>query len=118
MIASDLVHMAVIETLLVEYNNDPNVQNKARWSAIMFVCRSGHLQVVELLLQENANPNVRNLKGWTALIFASLNGDHQIVEILLEKGATPNIHTIDGLTALIINGHFQVVYSTTTKDIC
>ena len=112
MIASDLGHMAVIENLLVEYNNYPNVQNKAGWSAIMFASRSGHLQAVDLLLKENADPNVQNLKGWTALIFASLNGDHQVVEILLEKGANPNIHTIDGLTALIIasiNGHLQVV---------
>ena len=112
MIASDLGHMAVIETLLVEYNNDPNVQNKAGWSAIMFASRNGHLLVVELLLKKHANPNVQNLKGWTALMFASHNGHHQVVEILLKKGADPNIHAIDGLTALImasINGHLQVV---------
>ena len=112
MIASDLGHMAIIETLLVEYNNDPNVQNKAGWSAIMFASRSGHLQVVELLLKENANPNVQNLKGWTALMFASRNGDHQVIEILLQKGADPNIHAIDGSTALMIasiNGNLQVV---------
>ena len=112
MIASDLGHMAVIETLLVEYNNDPNVQNKAGWSAIMFASRSRHLQVVQRLLKENAEPNVQNLKGWTALTFASFNGDHQIVEILLKKGADPNIHTINGLTALLIasiNDHPQVV---------
>ena len=29
MIASDLGHVAIIQTLLVKYNNDPNVQNKA-----------------------------------------------------------------------------------------
>ena len=52
MIASDLGHMAIIETLLVEYKNDPNVQNKAGWSALMFASRNGHLQVVELLLKE------------------------------------------------------------------
>ena len=58
MIACDLGHMAVIETLLVEYHNDPNVQNKAGWSAVMFASRSRHLQVVERLLQENADHNV------------------------------------------------------------
>ena len=112
MIASDLGHMAVIETLLVEYNNDPNVQNKAGWSAIMFASRSRHLQIVQRLLKENADPNVQNLKGWTALTFACCNGDHQIVEILLKKGADPNIHANNGLTALIIasiNDHPQVV---------
>ena len=112
MIASDLGHVAVIETLLVDYNNNPNVQNKAGWSAIMFASHRGHLQAVELLLKENADPNVHNLKGWTALMFASRNGDHQVVEILLKKGADPNIRAIDGLTALIIasiNGYLQVV---------
>ena len=107
MIACDLGHMAVIETLLVEYNNDPNVQNKAGCSAIIFASRRGHLQIV---LKEKADHNVQNHKVWTALIFASLNGDHHMVKILLEKGADPNIHTIDGLTALIvtsINGLLQ-----------
>ena len=112
MIASDLGHVAISETLLVEYNNDPNVQNKAGWSALMFASRSGHLQVVKLLLKENADPNVQNLKGSTALIFASRNGYHKVVKILLKNGADPNIHAIDGLTALIIasiNSHLQVV---------
>ena len=63
MIPGKLGHMAIIETLLIEYNNDPNVQNKAGWSAIMFASRSGHLQIVELQLKENADSNVQNLKG-------------------------------------------------------
>ena len=112
MIACDLGHMAVIETLLVEYNNDLNVQNKEGWSAVIFASRSGHLQVVERLLKENADPNVQIVKGWTALIFASCNGDHQIVEMLLKNGADPNVSAIDGSTALIIasiNDHPQVV---------
>ena len=112
MIASDLGHEAISETLLVEYNNDPNVQNKAGWSALMFASRRGHPQVVNLLLKENADPNVQNLSGSTALIFASRNGYHKVVEILLKKGADPNIRATNELTALIIasiNGHLQVV---------
>ena len=112
MIASDLGHVVISETLLVEYNNDPNVQNKAGWSAIMFASRNDHLHVVELLLKENADPNVQTLKGWTALMFASHKGNHQVVEILLQNGANPNLHAIDGSTALMIasiNGNVQVV---------
>ena len=44
--------MVVIESLLVEYNNDHNVQNKAGWSAVMFASHRGHLQVVDLLLKQ------------------------------------------------------------------
>ena len=112
MIASDLGQVAVIETLLVRYNNDPNVQNTLGWSAIMFASRNGHLQVVELLLEKNADPNVRTNAGCTALMFTSHNGHHQVVEILLNKGANPNIQTNNGWTALIFaseNGHHQVV---------
>ena len=111
MIASDLGHMAVIETLLVEYNNDPNVQNKAGWSAIMFASHSGHLQVVELLLKKGADPNIHAINGLTALIIASINGHLQLSELLLQEKADPNAHDNEGWTSLMFaseNGHLQL----------
>ena len=100
MIASDVGHLAVVDSLL-RLNNDPNVQTKSGWSAIMFASSNGHLQVVELLLEKNADPNVCTNSGCTALMFTSYNGYHQVVEILLEKGANPNIQANDGWTALL-----------------
>ena len=111
MIASDVGHLAAVNTLL-RHNNDPNVQSKSGWSAIMFASSNGHLQVVELLLENNADPNVCTNSGCTALMFTSDNGYHQVVEILLKKGAYPNIQANDGWTALIFAsecGHHQVV---------
>ena len=111
MIASDVGHLAVVDSLL-SLNNDPNVQTKSGWSAIMFASSNGHLQVVELLLEENADPNICTNSGCTALMFTSYNGYHQVVEILLKKGANPNIQANDGWTALISAsqcGHRQVV---------
>ena len=111
MIASDVGHLAVVDSLL-RLNNDPNIQTKSGWSAIMFASSNGHLKVVEILLKKGANPNSQANDGWTALIFASQCGHHQVVEILLEKGADPNIHAIDGLTPLLIacsNDHLEVV---------
>ena len=112
MIASDLGHVAIIETLLVKYNNDPNVQNKAGWNAIMFASRNGHLQVVELLLKESCDPNLRNNEGWTALMLACQNGCLHIVELLLKKNADPNVCSNTGWTPLLLasmNGHSNVV---------
>ena len=111
MIASNVGHLAVVDTLL-RLNNDPNVQTKSGWSAIMFASSNGHLQVVEQLLENNADPNICTNSGCTALMFTSHNGYHQVVEILLNKGANPNIQANDGWTALISashNGHHQVV---------
>ena len=111
MIASNVGHLAAVDTLL-RHNNDPNVQSKSGWSAIMFASSNGHLQVVELLLENNADPNVCTNSGCTALMFTSDNGYHQVVEILLKKGANPNIQANDGWTALIFAsqcGHHQVV---------
>ena len=112
MIASDLGHLAVVETLLVEYNNDPNIQNIVGWSAIMFASHSGHLQVVELLLNQNADPNAHDNEGCTALMFACQNGHVHIVELLLKENVDPNVCSITGWTALLLaskNGHSNVV---------
>ena len=111
MIASDVGHLAVVDTLL-RLNNDPNVQTKSGWSAIMFACSNGHLQVVKLLLENKADPNVCTNSGCTALMFTSEKGYHQVVEILLKKGANPNTRAKDGWTALLFAsqcGHHQVV---------
>ena len=111
MIASDVGHLAVVDSLL-RLNNNLNVQTKSGWSAIMFASSNGHLQVVELLLEKNADPNVCTNSGCTALMFTSYNGYHQVVEILLKKGANPNIQANDGWTALLSAsqcGHHQVV---------
>ena len=111
MIACDLGHMAVIETLLVEYNNDRNVQNKAGWSAIMFASRKGYQQVVEILLEKGADPNNHAFDGLTALIIASINSHLQIVALLLKSCADPNSCSEQGWTALmfvIFKGNLQL----------
>ena len=111
MVASDIGHVATIETLLVQYNNDPNVQNKAGWSAIMFASRNRHFHVAELLLKENADPNVCNDEGWTPLMFASGSGCLQLAELLLKEKVDPNAHDNEGWTPLMIatqNGHLQL----------
>ena len=112
-IASDLGHLSVDTTSLINKISNPNAQDdETGYLKLIRASGNGMYQMVEMLLKQGANPNIRNENGETALIFASLNGHYQVVEILLKKGADPNIHGNDGETALILaseNGHQQVV---------
>ena len=111
-IASGLGHLSVVETLLVEYSNDPNFRNEIGMTALLFASGNGHYQVAEILLKNGADPNIRDNDGSTALLFASGNGHYHLAEILLKNGADPNIHDNEGWMALIVssqNGHQQIV---------
>ena len=112
-IASGLGHLSVVETLLVEYSNDPNFRNEIGMTALLFASGKGHYQVAEILLKNGADPNIHDNDGWTALILSSQYGHQQIVELLLEKQVDPNVQNSKiGRTALIQasqQGHYQVV---------
>ena len=112
-IASGLGHLSVVETLLVEYSNDPNFRNEIGMTALLFASGNGHYQVAEILLKNGADPNIQSISGSTALILSSHNGHQQIVELLLEKQVDPNVQNSKiGRTALIQasqQGHYQVV---------
>ena len=112
-IASGLGHLSVVETLLVEYSNDPNFRNEIGMTALLFASGNGHYQVAEILLKNGADPYIQSISGSTALILSSQNGHQQIVELLLEKQVDPNVQNSKiGRTALIQasqQGHYQVV---------
>ena len=112
-IASGLGHLSVVETLLVEYSNDPNFRNEIGMTALLFACQNGHYQMVEILLKNGADPYIQSISGSTALILSSQNGHQQVVELLLEKQVDPNVQNSKiGRTALIQasqQGHYQVV---------
>ena len=70
-------------------------------TALMFACKYGHLEVVQLLLKANTNPNhEQEGTGITALIIAAHMGFSDIVQQLLEYGADPNIGDKNGRTAI------------------
>lgn len=77
----------------------------ADFTALMYACDEGDLEIVQLLLQAQANPNIRqnvNKRGSTviALSLAIERGDVDIVQQLLQYGANPNITVLNGLTAI------------------
>ena len=110
--SSDPECLSIVETLLREYNNDPNVQNEGGSTALMRAAYWNAYQVVEILLKYGGNPNIHNNNGWTALIGAAQNGHQQVLELLLEKQVDPNIPDKNGSTALMVatcRGRYQIM---------
>jgi ankyrin repeat protein len=84
------------------------------WTALMYACQNGHLEVVKELFKYNEtltgsakiNINIQTHEGDTALIIScsfgenEQNNQHDIVKILLEKGADINITNFQGESAL------------------
>ena len=97
-------------TLLLNGGADVDVQCKPLkisqnelngYTALMFACVNGQLEVVRMLLQAKANPNLQiTNNGQTALMLAICRREIQIVQLLLENGADLNIAKIDGGTAI------------------
>ena len=113
MIASKLGCLSVVETLLIEHNNDPNVQNKIGWTALMFASRNGHFQVAKLLLEHNADPNVHDTNGLTAAMIANQNGHSQVEQLLTNsQKASPEAQKLSPKLA----GMFQELRDAIMKD--
>jgi ankyrin repeat protein len=75
--------------LLLDRGAEPNVQNEAGATALMWA--AGDLEKVRLLVERGANVNLRSHDGRTALMIAAArNGSSPVLELLLSRGAKPN----------------------------
>jgi len=61
-----------------------NSQDDGGYSALMYACSNGNLEIVKLLLQLGANLNLETKKGNTALYFAE-KGKHSDVVAMLKS---------------------------------
>lgn len=81
------------------------------FTALMYACDRGYLEIARFLLQAKANPNIkRKVNGETALVYAIDAGSPDIVQQLLQYGADPNIMDENGFTAIYLA--IQQCYST------
>lgn len=68
--------------LLLENGADPNLVNKAGWSALHLAAASGNLLVVQEMLKYGAKKDLKTADGQTARDIATTRGFHNIVELL------------------------------------
>lgn len=71
-------------------------------TALVWACRKGNAEIVDILLKANANVDTAGMYSWTALLVATSGGHQDCVALLLER--KPNVNAIDkdGQTALSI----------------
>lgn len=79
---------------------DPNVRDRANYTALHYASRAGQLSVCELLLDCGACVNVQTRGGATPLHRAAYCGHHSVLKLLLDRGADPCLTDDDGSTAL------------------
>lgn len=86
---------------LINDENEINVKDINRMTALMHASVEGHVEIVKSLIGARANLNFRDNKGMTALIHAIKNNNLKIVKLLLESNAKANIKDENGNTGLI-----------------
>ena len=80
-----------------------NVPDESGYTAFMYACGQGHLEVAELMITVgNATVNCDNVKKLTPLILATTNCHNTIVELLLKNGATVDQRDELDFTPLLI----------------
>ncbi|CAF3111041.1 unnamed protein product [Rotaria sp. Silwood2] len=85
----------ILEVLL-DYVNEPDIEDKTGATPMMFVVGSGNdcLKKMTMLINKHANVNKKDKSGWTLLHAAVQSKRRDILELLLANGA--NIHMTDG----------------------
>jgi ankyrin repeat protein len=81
--------------LLLAQGANPNVQNDAGGTALMYAVEDAGK--IRLLLESGADANARSGEGRTALMIAvGRNGSNAVVKLLLDSGANPSAQMPDG----------------------
>jgi ankyrin repeat protein len=111
--ASRQNYLGIVRLLLLDQGTNPNLQNTAGQTALMWASYHSHIDMVWLLLDYGADSNLQDKRGQTALMFASRLGHTDVVRELLDRGADLNLQTYKyGQTALMFAsrlGHTDVV---------
>ncbi|CAF1173505.1 unnamed protein product [Rotaria sordida] len=82
--------------ILLDYINEPDIEDKTGATPMMFVVGSGNncLKKMTMLINKHVNVNKKDKSGWTLLHAAVQTKRRDILELLLVNGA--NIHITDG----------------------
>ncbi|MFD1341993.1 ankyrin repeat domain-containing protein [Litorisediminicola beolgyonensis] len=85
---------------LLEDGADPDVVDKAGWSALHFAAKECSQDLVKMLVEAGANLELRDRHGNTPLWRATLNykGGAEAISSLLEAGADPDAENRNGIS--------------------
>ncbi|MBA3954066.1 ankyrin repeat domain-containing protein [Candidatus Dependentiae bacterium] len=110
--ASEKGHTDMVELLLNVPGVNPNAQDKAGQTALIYACNLGHNSIVKLLIEKKANLNLQDKLGFSPLIVAIEKGFIPIVAVLVAAGANLNVQNDIGITALWLaayKGYTEIV---------
>lgn len=88
--------------MLINRGAKVNVGDKYGTTALVWACRKGNAEIVDMLLKAGANVDTAGMYSWTPLLVAASAGHQEVIALLLER--KPNVNSLDkdGSTALSI----------------
>ena len=81
--------VGIVERLLKEFHVEPDCKDTAGFTALMFACEHGHIELVQKLIAYKADVSASNGEGVNALLLAIVNSLPRTVEYLLKNGKFP-----------------------------
>lgn len=92
-----------------------DLQQMDEQTALMLVCYSGNLAIVNLLVSHGADLNIKDMKKCSALMHASAQGHHEVIDVLVNTDRLnindKNTHNYSALTIACHNNRLKAVRS-------
>lgn len=81
---------------LILNGHNPNIQNSAGWTPLIFAVNHNDEELVRMLLSAGANVNEAENDGWVPMLFAIFRENLALSQLLLEYNANPYIESLQG----------------------
>jgi ankyrin repeat protein len=78
----------VVARSLIEFGADVEARDSSQRTPLMFACKNGNKDMVELLLGYKADIKATNSLGDTCVAFAQKSGNPEIMGLLVRSGAS------------------------------
>lgn len=70
------------------------------WTALIWACEFGHVDIVKFFLEQKCDIFVRDIEQNVALHWSAYSGSAAITELLLQEGSDVNVVNLHGDTPL------------------